>query len=249
MYCSNNGCGTYTGASQTQSYSSPTLSYGSAPSSQATYAPSSQRPQETYVTPSMPAASEEVVFFEPQSFVTKHTQFVGKTEEVQEYVKEAYEKLTKKKLPENIAITLCSSAELKHAHNFFDGTWSEGIQGFCINRQEGVSYIFVKEDELAKVMLTIGHELGHLQSATLGGVEEEAKAFAFSMAWMDTLQEHNIANLRGVFVTQNPARNGLHNVAFTFVIDKLKEGMKALEVFTKLIEGMKIELYKYTAHA
>jgi len=47
---------------------------------------------------------------------------------------------------------------------------------------------------------------------------------AFSLAWMKVIQENNIGRLGGSFVTERPAENGLHNVAFAFVEKMIKAG-------------------------
>jgi len=177
--------------------------------------------------------------FDPTALVTQPTQFMEDEKEILPYIEEAYSEVTGKKLPLNFSLKLCDEDELKLAFKFFKGKWQNGIQGFCINRKQGTSRVFVMKDELAKVMLTIGHEIGHLQTATLRGIEEEAKAYAFSLEWMKKIKEKNIAGLSNVFVNERPAENGLHNVAFEFVLNKMKSGMKAMEIFDRLINGMK----------
>lgn len=175
--------------------------------------------------------------FNPNSFVSRKTKFVKNTDEIMNYVKEAFKLTAGYDLPENITINLCSEKELKRAHDIFKGEWSDGIQGFCVNRLHENSQVFVKKDELAKTMLTIGHELGHLQTSSLDPVEEEAKAYAFSIEWMNQIKQNDIANLGNIIITDNPSNNGLHNVAFDFVSNLIKQGMSALDVFNSLIEN------------
>lgn len=185
--------------------------------------------------------SERMIIFNPSNFVTSHTPFVGEAEQIMPYVEEAFRKTTGKNLPNDFSLVLCDKEELKTAHQFFNGMWNDGIQGFCVNRNGfGESRIFVKKDELAKVMLTVGHEIGHLQTSSLNGVEEEAKAFAFSMEWMNKIKENNIANLENTIITEHPAENGLHNVAFDFVANMMRQGVNAIDVFNGLIEGRKV---------
>jgi len=93
------------------------------------------------------------------------------------------------------------------------------------------------EDELARLMLTMGHELGHIITLPMNDPrDEEAKAFAFSMAWMDAIKENNIGNLSTV-INPRPAKNGLHNVAFDFVLSLIENGRKAIDVYLELIKG------------
>ena len=154
-------------------------------------------------------------------------------------IKDAFEKTTGNKFPDNIIIRICDAEELKKKNEEFGGTWSPGIQGFAINKNPGTSLIFVKETNLDALMLTIGHEIGHVLTERLPDArDEEAKAFAFELAWMNKIKEYNIANLANQFVASiTPANNGLHNVAFDFVLNMLRHGQKAIDVFTDLFTG------------
>ena len=99
-----------------------------------------------------------------------------------------------------------------------------------------LSEIFVKNDFLGRVLLTFGHELGHVLTQTLNHAQdEEAKAYAFSLAWMRLIKEHNIAGLKEAIVTERPAENGLHNVAFNFVEDLQKRGKGWWEIYQELV--------------
>src|SRR3989338_4089818 len=72
-----------------------------------------------------------------------------------------------------------------------------GTVGLSINRKPHglLSEIFVLNGSLGRVLLTIGHELGHALSLPLSSPhDEEAKAYAFSLAWMNVIKEHNIAS-------------------------------------------------------
>ena len=89
-------------------------------------------------------------------------------------------------------------------------------------------------------MLVIGHEIGHVLTETLPNKhDEEAKAFAFSIEWARTIKEHNIANL-GLSIKDEldfqPARNGLHDVAFAFVDFMVKKGRKAMQLHDDLVK-------------
>jgi hypothetical protein len=75
-------------------------------------------------------------------------------------------------------------------------------------------------------------------------VDEEAKAYAFSLLWMRTVKENNIANLGNAIVLENPARNGLHDVAFSFVMDCMDRDEDLKEVYKELVSGERLVLQK-----
>jgi len=230
----------YSVAAPVQHYSTPNLGLASV---QSLYQSSSISSPQSIYTPMNTLTQEfqslkqtAAPIFSPAAFTTKPTRLIGKAHNIEHFITEAFEKTVNHRLQSNIEITICTKEELKLAHERFNGVWSEGIQGFCINKfQKGITSIFVKEDELANIMLTIGHELGHAQSPPLKDIiEEEAKAFAFSMAFMNTIREHNIADLKNAIVEQLPAKNGVHNVGFDIVADKVRCGMNAFDVFKDL---------------
>ena len=174
--------------------------------------------------------------WQPDNFLIpgKEGKFVGKAEEIREFVEEAFEKIFSQPLPTDIKISLLDEKE------FSKIAPSPGVVGLSINRNKFglLSEVFVKNDFLARVMLTMGHELGHVLSATLGdAVSEEAKAYAFSLLWMEVIKEHNIAGLGDAFVTENPAHNGLHDVAWDFVC-KMKSRMSVKELYEKVRDGL-----------
>ena len=174
--------------------------------------------------------------FTPDHFLKPGTggKFIGATEEVIQYVKEAFSAIFDKQLPENINLFILNAAEFrKLAPN-------PSTIGFSINRgQYGlISEIFVLNDSLGRVLLTIGHELGHVLTATLGNHhDEEAKAYAFSFLWMEKIKEHNIAGLGKAIITELPALNGLHDVAFGFVKKLLLLGKGIKEIYRGLVKG------------
>ena len=181
--------------------------------------------------------------FSPAPFLNPNrptTQFIGEAEDIENYVREAFSATTGDDLPDDIEIRVCSPFELKSIHKQFGGTWSPGILGFAINRHgSGVSEIFVKENFLDALLLVIGHELGHVITPPLPDQrDEEAKAFAFEMAWLRTLQKENIAGLSGAIVLDFvPADNGLHNVAFGFINDLIQRGREAFHIYSDLVRG------------
>ncbi len=179
-------------------------------------------------------------------FVTEHflthllpTEFVNDASLLEEPAKEAFRKTTGKELPKNISIHLCSEKELQTAHERNGGRWSASIMGFSINRGlKGISEVFVKKGMLDEVMITLGHEIGHIISPTLNDVrDEEAKAFAFSIAWMRTIVENNIVGLNNA-INPNPAKNGIHDAGLEFVQEQLKNKMSAFDVFLQLTQGV-----------
>ena len=168
------------------------------------------------------------------------TQFINDSEEVKDIVLETFEKLTGQKFPDNIEVRVCSEEEMKKAHNANGGKWNPGIMGFAINRYPYPSTIFAKKNHLDALMLTIGHEIGHVLSPRLqDDVDEEAKAFAFELAWVKAVVENDIGGLAGNFnIDFVPAENGLHDRAFAFVQSVVQKGREALKVFWELSKGM-----------
>lgn len=177
---------------------------------------------------------QENYSFIPDNFLKpnrRRRRFVGKAEEIEDYVQEAFRELMGMEFPDDITIRICEEKEFrKIAPN-------PGVVGLSLNRRrEGlVSDVLILNDELDKVLLTVGHEIGHVLNETLPDQrDEEAKAFAFSFAWMEKIKEKDIAGLGGSIIFDNPARNGLHDVAFNFVAKLMEHGKKAMEIFTGL---------------
>ena len=177
---------------------------------------------------------EHGAFLNPQR---PPAQFVNTTEDVQAHIDTIFRLTTGEDLPKNITIRTLSREELKAEHERLGSRWSEGIQGFALNT--AFPQIFVKENPLDLLLLTLGHEIGHVITKSLSDpVAEEAKAFAFEMAWLHTIIEHNIAGLAQSFtLTPAPANNGLHDKAFAFVMSWLKTGKKALDLYWELFYG------------
>ncbi|MBI2558658.1 hypothetical protein HYW20_05015 [Candidatus Woesearchaeota archaeon] len=179
--------------------------------------------------------------FTPDIFLSPSrpkTKFVGDNSEVRKISEEVFELMTNKKLPDNISINVLSFNEFKALHSNF-GPWSSGILGFSINGTQ--KRIFVRETNLDALMLVIGHEIGHVLTETLPNRhDEEAKAFAFSIEWAKTIKKHNIANL-GLNIKDEldfqPARNGLHDIAFAFVDFMVKKGRIAIQLHDDLVKG------------
>lgn len=197
------------------------------------YVPSSAG--KTYLTSATPHN-----YFVADTFLVPGTtaRFVGSAEEIRQYVEEAFRQTTGKELPDNIQISVLDDAEFQKAHIAHNGNWNEGVQGFSLNANgRGTSQVFVRANPLDKLLLTTGHEIGHVLTPTLKDArDEEAKAFAFSMAWMNTIKENNIASI-GNNILPQPAQNGLHDKAFDFVQSIVTAGTSAWETFLQIAKG------------
>lgn len=160
-----------------------------------------------------------------------HEQAIG-------FAQEAFRLMTGKELPENVLIEIHPRAEFRLIHSRF-GRWDEGIRGFSINGHER-KLIFIRETDLCSMLITIGHEIGHVNSDTLPNAhDEEAKAFAFTIEWANILKKSDIggvgSSIKDEF-TFNPAKNGLHDIAFAFVDFMAKNGRKSLELHDDLVK-------------
>lgn len=172
--------------------------------------------------------------FIPENFIRpgKEGAFIGDAEQIKPFVEETFQRMFNLPFPNHINVRILNKNEFKKIAPH------PGTIGLSLNRTKhgGISEIFVLEDSLARVMLTLGHELGHVLTETLSDQhDEEAKAYAFSLAWMKIVKEHNIANLGEAIVLENPAHNGLHNVSFAFVQKILDSGRDAWRLYLDLI--------------
>lgn len=239
-------------ARSSPTYSTPQTFYSIAANPSSSYndgmfIPSRDLPFTYSVTPtakSLPYSlhQENYTFHKPQAeyhFVPDHFLkpgkegvFVGKAEEVREFVEEAFEKVCHQEFPTNIKMSILNQEEFRKIAP------SPGTIGLSLNRgQQGLlSEIFILNDTLGRVMLTIGHELGHVLTKTLSNShDEEAKAYAFSLLWMRVIQEYDIAHLGDAIITEHPAENGLHNISFAFVHQLLEQGKEAADIYDELI--------------
>ncbi len=145
------------------------------------------------------------------------TPFVGGAADIAEFIKEAFAKTTGKELPDSITITIAAREKMQQLHKQF---LNHGVVGLSLNGS--TKEIFAVAGNLDEVMLVIGHELGHVLTPAISSQKaEEAKAFAFEMAWAQTIFLHDIAGLRNSInsaaLNMKPAQNGLHDLAFAFV--------------------------------
>lgn len=191
---------------------------------------------ESYLTNSKLTRS----YGETPNFVLQNieTKFIGDVAEISEQIEDAFTKVTGESLPDDIIIHVCSKERLRQFHSEFGGLWSDGINGFAVNKKISgqKSEIFVAQGQLSNVIATLGHEIGHCISAPLDCVrDEEAKAFAFEFAWVKAINDNNIGGLRGCFNLLNPAKNNIHNIAFDFVHKLIQDGAEAVKICFKLI--------------
>jgi len=155
--------------------------------------------------------------------------FVGKSSEIKEFAEEAFFRTTGMNFPDDVVVKILPAKYFR-----------EGLQGFAINRKEHgqISEVVVKEDTIDRVMVILGHELGHIMSKRLDDARsEEAKAFAFSIAWIKAIKENNIAGLSTAVCIDHPAKNGIHDIAHQFVVSMIQSGKSAMNVFKELISG------------
>ncbi len=184
--------------------------------------------------------SRTSVTYIPQTVFLKpgrpRSQFVDSAARIQDFVVEAFRQTAGHDFPDDIIIRVCSAAKMRS----FKGDWHPGILGFAINRLGfGVSEIFLLENELDVLMLTAGHEIGHVITFPAGNkIDEEAKAFAFEAAWMKAICQQNIAGLgKSInFGAFSPAQNGIHDAAFNFLRRQLFLGWAPLELFRGISE-------------
>lgn len=162
-------------------------------------------------------------FLDPNRNLT----FIDDAKEIKEYVEETFRLVTGTELPNHLIIELLDEDKFDQIHH-----GGKGVVGFCTGNE-----IFIKKGDLAQVLVTCGHEIGHAISRKLNGVNEEAKAFAFEWAWVQKIREFNVAGLKNCF-TNEVAKNGLHDVAFDFVRRKVVWGKDPFDLFKELIDGM-----------
>jgi hypothetical protein len=164
--------------------------------------------------------------------------FIGNAADIKDEIHEAFRATTNIELPEDIVITVLDDKQFAQAFETHNGHWNDSVQGFSLNANgRGTSQVFARASQLDRLMLTIGHEIGHVLTPTLKDArDEEAKAFAFSLAWINTIREKNIAGI-GSNILPSPAENGLHDTAFAFVQHIMEQGISAWEAFVQLARG------------
>jgi len=189
------------------------------------------------------AAQLSKMYFVPDLFLRQNreiSQFIGKAEEIQEFIEEAFLKTTGFSLPTDIVINVLDSERFNNLHFLISRNNSDHVLGFAINRTgTGMpSEIFIRSDSLDRVLLVAGHEIGHVMNLSINNIiDEEAKAFAFTIAWMETIKEHDIAGIGKNIKLEAPASNGVHNVALEFVLDSIEKGISSMNLFNDISLG------------
>lgn len=182
--------------------------------------------------------SKTVVDEQPVTFLNPQrppTPFIGDAAQLSEPIKQTFSETTKNELPRNITITVSSREELVKKNL---GFLNNSVVGLSKNNEDSKD-IFVVAGDMDAVMLTIGHELGHvIKKPAKTAEEEEAKAFAFEAAWAKTIFTNDIAGLRSSInsAVLSPAKNGLHDVAFNFVKNNINSS-EPLQLFNSISRG------------
>ncbi len=226
-YSGNAGYGAGGGYSHSSGYSGGASSYSG----------SSYGGKAEYAMPETPHFSSNESFLAEDRPTTPIVSSMG---DVKEVIEMTFEKITGQEFPhDSIKIVVCDEQTFKEIHDSTGGAWSPGIMGFSFNKYgRGASEIYVKQDHMDSLLLTVGHEIGHVLGPTLpNGQDEEAKAHAFSLTWIETIRDNNIGGLQPNIIP-NPAHNGLHDVAFDYVKYLLQTGASSFDVFKTLAHGL-----------
>ncbi len=226
-YSGNAGYGAGGGYSHSSGYSGGASSYSA----------SSYGGKAEYAMPETPHFSSNESFLAEDRPTTPIVSSMG---DVKEVIEMTFEKITGQEFPhDSIKIVVCDEQTFKEIHDSTGGAWSPGIMGFSFNKYgRGASEIYVKQDHMDSLLLTVGHEIGHVLGPTLpNGQDEEAKAHAFSLTWIETIRDNNIGGLQPNIIP-NPAHNGLHDVAFDYVKYLLQTGASSFDVFKTLAHGL-----------
>lgn len=164
------------------------------------------------------------------------TQFIDCDWQVQELLNETLSAM-ELSLPDNVIVHICDNEKMQRIM----GSHTESIRGFAIGPE-----VFVHKDNLDMVMVVLGHELGHIWAPPLKDpVLEEAKAFAFQSAWVSAIRENDIGGLRDNIKDVEPAQNGLHDRAYAYVLNKMRQGIAAFDVFRMLTHGQMLSIDNY----
>ena len=195
------------------------------------YTKSDEYPHHYFISHSLSPS----IFLSPSRPIAR---FVDDSGEARKIAEEVFEAMANEKLPKEILISVLPLSDFRIVHSQF-GSWDPGILGFSVNGRQKL--VFVKEDSLDSMLIVLGHEIGHVLTDPLPNKhDEEAKAFAFSIEWAKAIKRHDIAGLGKSISDElnfNPARNGLHDVAFGFVDFMMKKGRKAFDVHKDLTKG------------
>lgn len=199
--------------------------------------PSTQYGRNEYVINNNSIRNMPMGYHNPTSFLNpfrEDTQFIGNAKEIEDLIKDAFWHTMNEPLSSHIKISVLDDKDFIKVFNRNSRRgFSPGIQGFCLH---ATKELFVRSGKLDKVMVVIGHEIGHLLTNSLPSIiNEEAKAFSFERAWLQAIVENNIGGIaNNINLNFNPANNGVHDVAFRFVKRRLNEGKSPLSLFFEL---------------
>lgn len=185
----------------------------------------------------------EINFEDTSSFFLKDTnqpKFVGTISHLMDDIRHTLRMATNQELPFNLDIKICNEEELSKEYNQrTNNIWNQTIKGFATHGEN--KEIFVLADSLDKMMLTLGHEIGHILSPRLiNTTTEEAKAFSFEIVWLQTIKIHNILNLAENIDLEKigtPVANGVHDVAFRWINSFMMDGRSPKEIYNDIING------------
>jgi len=159
-------------------------------------------------------------------------QFIGEIEKIKPIIQEIFEKTTGRVLPENIVFEILPKEK-------FEEKFGKTTLGVSLNRFPFISDVLLKENAVPQLLLTAGHEIGHVLSEPMDNAFlEEAKAYAFMLAWLRTIKENNIAGVGEFVKLSPPAKNGIHDRALNFVLDAVASGKNPLNLFEEIKNGV-----------
>ena len=169
------------------------------------------------------------------------SRIIGCSDEIIEGLRTCYNKLTGRSLPGDIEISVLSHYEFeKLASEKVMGRAATGVLGFAYNHGFGNRGVYVRRNHLDILFVVLGHEIGHVLSKQMEPIErEEAKAYAFQLAWVEAIVSFDILGLKNSINPNEwrPPKDSEHEKALEFVTGKIREGMKPIDVFNSLISG------------
>lgn len=193
--------------------------------------PQHSTPQSTYTATSY--YSTPIVEEQPLHFLNRSRRvpsFVDDAHELEESIRTTFQLTMHEELPHDIIISVAPRDRLLREHLSF---LNPGVMGISYHETRR---IFVAAGPIDEVLLTIGHEIGHvLTEPAATPQQEEAKAFAFEAAWAETLWQHDIQGLRESINSKSflPAKNGIHDVGKAIVVEKTRE-LTPMQTFMQL---------------
>lgn len=172
----------------------------------------------------------------------KNTTFVNMSSQIIDEVQRAIKIITDDFLPKDLEIKICNKVNIIEAFRKYNPNelYTDSIRGFALNSNDKKE-IYVVEDIIQKLIITLGHEIGHIMTPKrINTVTEEAKAYAFQLVFLKTVIDNNILNLRNKITLEHigkPAINGIHNVAFSWINSFLMDGYTSKEIYEQIISG------------